>query len=438
MTEKLPRVLIISSTNPTKGNGAVAMNFYNALKKYGVEVDFLTKHYVKQHPDFYYLYKFDRWPNYIGYKIQKKYGLEKRSNEKADAVEQQGDHTFDYGREDDPPIPADIVISKITKEYDVVYIVYWHRMLSYKTIEAIYNKLHCQIHLRCVDNQPVSGGCHFINDCPRLSEGCGFCPGLVHGEENDFTRYNIEYRRKIIQTVHPIIYGNTHMQMIYRKSALLRNYDRLETVYPVVDNEHFHVIDKVEARRILNINPTKKFIFFCGASDLTEERKGIKYLLESLKIFYSKLSDVQRKEVLLVVAGSHAEQLQERACFDTLCIGYVSYDLLPLYYSMANIFLSPSIDDAGPSMVNQSLSCGTPVVSFNIGTALDMILNENTGYCANRCDSDDFAQGIMSIYNSTEDQYENMCKCCRRVAIEKTSEKSFVDNFLRIYTKYKF
>jgi glycosyltransferase involved in cell wall biosynthesis len=170
---------------------------------------------------------------------------------------------------------------------------------------------------------------------------------------------------------------------------------------------------------------------------LTEERKGIKYLLESLKIFYSKLSDVQRKEVLLVVAGSHAEQLQERACFDTLCIGYVSYDLLPLYYSMANIFLSPSIDDAGLSMVNQSLSCGTPVVSFNIGTALDMILNENTGYCANRCDSDDFAQGIMCIYNSTEDQYENMCKCCRRVAIEKTSEKSFVDNFLRIYTKYK-
>ena len=436
MPEKLPRVLVMSSTDPTKANGAVAMNFYNALKKFGYEVDFLTKRYVKECPDFLYLYKYERWPNYIKYKIQKNFGLEHYSKKKGQSIAQQGNYSFDYGREDDPPIPTDIVLSKITKEYDAVYVVYWHRMLSYQTIEAIYNKLHCQIHLRCVDNQPIAGGCHFIGNCPRLSEGCGYCPGLVEGGENDFTRFNIEYRSKVLKTVRPIIYGNTHMQMIYRKSALLRDYDRLETVFPLVDNKHFHVINKYEARKQLGIDPRKKFIFFCGALVLKEKRKGMKYLIEALEIFNSKLTDSQRKEVLLVAAGTHAEELKKQVCVDTLCVGYAPYEQLPLYYSMANIFLSPSIDDAGPSMVNQSLSCGTPVVAFKIGTALDMILNENTGYCAETCDANDFANGILSIYNSTPEQFDTMCKDCRRVAMEKTSEKSFADNFLRIYKKY--
>lgn len=436
MHNNKPSILIISSTDPTKANGAVAMNFYNALKRYGYDVDLLTRRYVKERPDFLYLYKYDRWPNYIGYKIQKHFGWEKYANRRGWAIAQQGNHTFDYGREDDPPIPTDFILSKITKQYDAVYTVYWYKMLSYQTIEAIYNKLHCQIHIRCVDNQPIAGGCHFIGHCPRLSEGCGLCPGLVNSDENDFTRFNIEYRKKVLNTVHPIIYGNTHMQMIYRQSALLKNYNRLETVYPLVNNTHFHNIDKTEARKQLNIDTSKKFVLFFGALNLTEERKGMKYLLEALQLFHSKLTDYQRKEVLLVIAGNHAEELRAYLNFDIQLPGFVSYELLPLYYSAANIYLSPSTDDAGPSMVNQSLSCGTPVVSFNIGTALDMILHENTGYCAKLRDSNDFANGIITIYQKTTEQYDAMCKDCRRVALEKTSEDSFVDNFQRIYNKY--
>lgn len=436
MPDKKPGILIISATDPTKSSGVVAMNFYNALKKSGYDVDFLTKHYVKSHPDFLYLYKYERWPNYLNYKYQKKYGLEKYSNSKSEAIAQQGNHAFDYGREDDPPIPVDIILKKIKKNYDAVYVVFWHKMLSYQTIEAIYNKLHCQIHIRCVDNQPIAGGCHFIGDCPRLSEGCGNCPGLVHGDENDFTRFNIEYRKKVLAAVRPIIYGNTHMQTIYRQSALLKDYDRLETVYPLVDNVHFHDIEKTKARKQLNIEPSKKFILFVGASLLTEERKGMKYLIDALHIFYNCLSNEQRAKVLIILAGRNAEELLQHIDFETKVVGFVTIDMLPLYYSAANIYLSPSIDDAGPSMVNQSLSCGTPVVSFEIGTALDMILHHNTGYCAKLRDAEDFANGILKIYQKTPEEYNAMCKECRRIALDKTSEESFVREFQRIYEKY--
>ena len=435
MPKSLPRILVISATDPTKAIGAVAMNFYSALKKHGYDVDFLTKHRVKDHPEFRYLWDLTRWPNYIRYKLNKR--LERRSTRIGSAIAQQGNHGFDYGREDIPPVPVEMILQKIDREYDAVFIVFWYQMLSYKTIEAIYNKLHCQIHIRCVDNQPIAGGCHFIGGCPRLPEGCGQCPGLVHGGEDDFTRFNIAYRKRVLANVHPIIYGNTHMQMIYRQATLLKDYDRLETVYPLVDNEHFHPVDKQEARQQLGLPTGNKFILFFGSTVLTEERKGMKYLLQALDIFYDKLTEDQRKDVLLVIAGYHVDALREHIRFDMKDVGFVPFDQLPLYYAMANAYLSPSIDDAGPSMVNQSLSCGTPVVAFNIGTALDMILHENTGYCAQLRDAADFAQGINNIYQSTQEEYQAMCEECRHVAIKKTSEEAFVREFQRIYEKYE-
>lgn len=435
MTDNLPSVLIISAVNPMHSAGTVAMNFYMALKKAGYDVDFLTKCKVKGHPEFDYIYDLTHWPNYIKYLLEKR--SFRRSTAKRKAIPQIGNHVFDYGYEDDAPVPVELILNHIRKQYDVVYIVFWSQFISYSTIEAIYNKLHCQIHLRCVDNQPVTGGCHFIGDCQRIMEGCGFCPGLKEGGADDFTRYNVEYRKRVLSVVRPVIYGNTHMQNIYRNTYLLSDYERLETVYPLVDNKHFHVIDKEEARRLLNIPADKKFIMFFGSTILTEERKGMKYLLKALDIVYDTLQPEQRQEVLIVIAGRRVKEIKQYIQFEALDAGFVSLEQLPLYYSMANAYLSPSVDDAGPSMVNQALSCGTPVVAFDIGTALDMIQGHNTGYCAALRDANDFAKGILHIYNCSQDEYNAICQECRHIALEKTTEEAFVKDFQRIYEKYK-
>ena len=82
----------MSATDPTKALGAVALNFYNALKAHGYEVDFLTKHRVKGHPEFKYVLDLTRWPNYIRYKLNKR--QERISTHKGSDIEQQGNHAF--------------------------------------------------------------------------------------------------------------------------------------------------------------------------------------------------------------------------------------------------------------------------------------------------------------------------------------------------------
>ncbi len=102
------------------------------------------------------------------------------------------------------------------------------------------------------------------------------------------------------------------------------------------------------------------------------------------------------------------------------------------YYAMADVFLSPSVQDAGPMMLNQALMCGTPAVAFNIGTASD-IINDMTGYIARYRDSQDFCNGIIKLITKSELELEAMSKVCRLESMERSSYEGFRNGIMSAY-----
>lgn len=430
----LPKILIINSVDPTVGPAEVALNFYKGFLHKGFDVDFLTKYPVLDYPEFISVYKkkpdfFHRKWNWLINKLK----LSGRN------IKYLPGSFFFYKKEDIPPVSVKAVIRKITKSYDVVYVVFWQEMLSFKTIEAIYQKLHCQIQFRCVDYSPMSGGCHFTGSCQKYKTGCGACPAIYSEDPNDFTSYNVKFRQRIYKEVKPIVYGNNYMQHFYRKSFLLKDYPRKESVYPLVNNEIFHSYSLKKLRGIRHkygYNDTD-FVLFFGSQSLTDERKGISYLLEALQILYQNLSKQDRSRTKLILAGKNIEPIKSKLCFTYNYLGYVQRERLTDIYNLSDAFICPSVNDAGPTMVNQSLSCGTPVIAFEMGTAIDMVKGRNTGYCAALKDSKDLAHGINYVMHLSKEKYEEMSKECRKVAMRLTSEKAFVDRFLEVYNKYK-
>ncbi len=435
MPIKLPSVLVISSVSPFKGPGVVGLNHYNSLKKGGCDVDFLTKYPVKGYPEFLSVY--DTEPKQHRVSILNR-GVEwlKRKISKNPLDHQEPGYYFFYQKETTPPVPVELILNKIKKNYDVVYILFWQKMLSFATIDAIYDKLKCQFHFRCVDYSPMTGGCHFTGNCERYKYGCGFCPGVNSKYEDDFTKWNVEYRKHVYEKVKPVVCGNSYMNLFFQQSQLLRNYNRCEVVYPLADNEKYRPLDFQLCRNKHQIPENKRFLIFFGSQNLSDERKGISYLLKSLRIFYDMLSEKERKDILLILAGHDVEAIKKHLCFDYIYFGYVNSDTLPELYSMSNVFLSPSINDAGPSMVNQAMSCGTPVVAFEMGTAIDVVKENGTGYCAKNFDVYDFAKGIKSIFDLTNNEYQALRHLCRDKALQQTSSESHVNNFIRLYYKY--
>ncbi len=309
-------------------------------------------------------------------------------------------------------------------------------MLTFRSIEAIYDKLHCLFIFRCVDYSPMAGGCHFTGDCKNFETGCGNCPGIGSNKLNDFTRFNVKYRKRVYEKVKPVVSGNGYMQTFYDRSYLLKDYDRRVRTYFTLDLNHFCEQNRNEARKLFEIPQSDKFVILFGAQSLSDERKGVSYLLDAFKILYDKLNEEDRNRILLVLAGRSIDEIKDKLCFDYKHLGFVKADLLPMMYSAADVFLSPSVNDAGPSMVNQSLACGTPVVSFEMGTAIDYVKDKNTGYCAKLRDAEDYANGIGKIFQMSESDYQIMRKECRIVSEDLSSSDRELKMYKEIFEKY--
>lgn len=422
-----PSILIISSVDPSIGPARVSEDYYTAFKQAGFQIDLLTLYPVKGKPE--YLSVYNKPSKLRELLVRLMYSLTGLRKIKT------GYHFF-YTYETMPPVPVKRILASIKKNYDAVLVFFWQGMLSFATIKGIYNRLHCQIHFMGVDYSQMSGGCHFTRDCQKFKTGCGCCPAVYSRNNNDFTHFNVKYRNKVYETVKPIVYGNRYMRSHYYNTSFLLKDARVEPSFDIFDKEEFYPMDKVTLREKYSIPPDKQFIIFFGCQRLNDPRKGMDYLISSLRIFWDSLNQLQRKEVLVLIAGRGIDDIKDLIEFEIKYVGYVSSSQMPELYSVADVFLSPSVDDAGPTMVNQSLCCGTPVVAFEMGAALETVKGGMTGYCAKLKDTEDFANGIHQIYDLSKEEYASMRKNCREVVINRTSYEAHVNDFLKIYKKY--
>lgn len=434
MPKDNPQILVLSSVDPHIGPAVVAEDHYKRLKKAGYIVDFMTLFPVEGHPEYLYVYKTKKKKEWTFTNILRKITDNNRFIIKHRFRDPQA--CFFYRKETNVQISTKDIVDSVKKKYDVVIIVFWQGMLTFKSIKALYKKLNCLFVFLCADYSPMAGGCHFTGDCKNFMTGCGNCPAIGSKKLNDFTRYNVKYRKKVYEMVKPVVCGNGYMHTFFTQSYLLKNYDRLARFYFTLDLNHFSEQDRKESRMQFGIPQTGRFVLLFGAQSLSDERKGVSYLLKSLTILYDKLNNEEREKVLLVLAGKSVEEIKDKLCFEYKHLGFVKAELLPMMYSAADVFLSPSVNDAGPSMVNQSLACGTPVVSFEMGTALDFIKNKGTGYCAKLRDAEDFARGIEKIIRLSASEYQTMRKECRLVSEELSSEERELKMYKEIFEKY--
>ena len=430
MGKNSPKILVISSVSPTVGPAIIGEQIYQALKEKDLDVDFLTKYPVPGHLEYFWVLKrksiFNillnllnrlRWRFVGGYPKEAGYG-------------------FFYSYEKWPPVPSRLVTRAIKKRYDLVVVVFWQGLLGFDTIDKIFNKLHCLFYFFSVDYSQMSGGCHFTGECQRYKTGCGMCPALHSTNPNDFTAYNVKFRERVYKKVNPIVGGNLYMSEFYKKSLLLNN-ARIEiSSGPIINTEIFRPLDKTILRKKYKIAENKKHVIFFGSQYLNDERKGIKYLLEAFDYLYQMMKEDSR-QVLVITAGNRYEEIKESIPFESKGYGYVPMNELPKLFSLSTLFVCPSVNDAGPMMVNQSLCCGTPVVGFDMGAVRQVVKDKGTGVCVPLRDSKALAEGMLKIMQKSCDDYKKMSKKARMIALQTSSFDAKAEFILSIYMKYK-
>lgn len=417
----MKRFLIISSRPPCHSAG-LGNDIAKALVDGGDKVDFLTLRYFSSGKDELYgggrlIYseatpwaKPDGLVGKVWEKIQKRYYncCYRLSGAKA----------LLYPYEWSPAVAPESYLKLLDRGYDAVVTLFWQDMLNTTSLRRIYRKLKCPILVYSPDMAPFTGGCFYPEDCRRFTVGCGQCPKIGKGMLNDVTRCNFKIKRKNYRKTEVVFMSNTWVKRQAVESGLFPP-GHVSQAEIVLDDSFFTPGSdkKVET-------DGRGFTILLRSSD--EPRKGNGAMLEALTLFCSHLPVEERSHIrVLAIGDSYFSRIAEDSDFKVESLGFVDSRRLVELYRRVDIFMSLSLNDAGPSMINQALMCGCPVVSFNNGTAEDVVVNGLTGYKSEIGDIAGIAESLARLYSMGTEEKKAMTRECRTMALRHNSIPAF-------------
>ena len=151
------------------------------------------------------------------------------------------------------------------------------------------------------------------------------------------------------------------------------------------------------------------------------ERKGGKY--------FAELVDKLDSRYKIILIGVNDDDLS-----------YLPYSIktikrtnnqaeLAEYYSMADIFLNPTLEDNFPTVNIEALACGTPVITFPTGGSVESVF-EGVGAVTQNCTSDALKVVIENTAITDSVRFK-----CRSIAVKRFSKLSFSQKYCELYRK---
>lgn len=292
-------------------------------------------------------------------------------------------------------IPVYKIIRKIGNFTPDFIIIYWIRnSITSNIIKLLANYYNAKIVFVLVDQQHLTGGCHYPVKCREFINSCENCPALKVGKELSSKQLNYKYNN--LKDLVKIVVGTPGDNRLARESRLLGN---SKLFIDSIAKPKVKFTPKNEARSYYGLD-NNRFVILWGANSIKEIRKGIKYGIEAL-VEFSKYHD----NITLLCLGHLDIDFDFPINLQVVKPGFVTKEELFKAYCASDCYLSTTIADSGPMMVNFAVALGVPVVTFKIGVAEDLVEDRITGYFARYKDSYDLALGLDFIYNLSEEQY---------------------------------
>lgn len=274
------------------------------------------------------------------------------------------------------------------------------------------------------DMWPFTGGCHYDEHCGRYTDSCGNCPVLGSHTEYDLSRKiwnrKLDTYRKIPNLT--IIGLSRWMSECAKSSSLFQNREIIH-LPNVIDMDIFNPMDKQQSREHWNLPQDKKLILFGAMNATSDPRKGFHLLKQAL-------DDLDWSDTEIVIFGSKKTIIDIN--FPIHNVGVIDDDNhLSTLYSAADVMVVPSLQENLSNAIMESLSCGTPVVAYNIGGNSDMIKHQFNGYLAVPFNTKDLSNGINWVL--TNKDYKIISYSSRTKISTQFENVMIVNKYIDIY-----
>lgn len=292
-------------------------------------------------------------------------------------------------------------------------IIHFHWLAKFLDYSSFFKNIKKPVVWTLHDLHPISGGFHYES--------------YEHSDYHHLNETTIKAKIAALANV-----KNLHIvtlsHWIHQKSKNSEILGRFPHHYIPngLDTNIFKPYNKQEARNFLNLPQDKKIILFV-ADSLEDKRKGFFYLQEALQF----LKDTS---IFLVTLGNGKIQ---NTLIASKSLGFISDPVkMAMVYAAADVFVIPSIEDNLPNSAMESISCGTPVVGFNVGGIPDMVREHENGYLAELKNSRSLAEKIIEIIKN-DDLRNRMSTRARQIAITEYSMALQTKRHIDLYQQIK-
>lgn len=300
-------------------------------------------------------------------------------------------------------------------------IIHLHNLHGYYiNIEILFNYIairNIPVVWTLHDCWPITGHCVYFDaiSCQKWKTNCFNCPQkheypasyLIDNSENNYALKNKIFNSLNKLTLVPV---SKWLEEIIKKSYLAK--------YPTyvinngIDIELFHPVQQTTIREKYSIKD--KFVIL-GVSSIWSPRKGLDDFIKLSK-------ELDSSYCIILVGLNHYQKL----FLPSNIIGLGRTDStqeLVSFYSEADVFINPSLEESFGLTTVEAFACGTPAIVFNATASPKLIIPE-TGFIVEKGDIKGLVEAINTIKRKGKKSFSQAC--------QKLAKKLYNKNYRHI------
>ena len=167
------------------------------------------------------------------------------------------------------------------------------------------------------------------------------------------------------------------------------------------------------------------------------EKKGLRPLLSA----YAQVNKVNPATLLIV---GDVRSGEDRKFFDEfklshpdaqiLVTGFLPHTDLPVYYSLMDVFVLPSLRDGLPNALLEAMACERAVIGTPVGGISDAILDCKNGRLVSTNNASELAEVIAEVL-TYDDLRRDLGRASRQTILEKFALQSELDGNFAVYQR---
>ncbi len=197
-----------------------------------------------------------------------------------------------------------------------------------------------------------------------------------------------------------------------------------------IDLEKFKPLDKAAMKEKYGIPRDAKTIAFIAQKLKGNFFKGGSDLYDILKALNEKTTF----PIHLLLMGE--DSMPELNAFQNLIVhpmGYVKEEeKMVEILNATDVFVYPTRADNFPLVLLESIACGVPVVTYNVGGCGDIIREDESGYLVDYSDYKNASLKILYLINNTSTRLFLAGKT-RLFCVDRFSEQNIDDKYLQVF-----